>query len=291
MAVTHRINNEERQHYLLEKHYSLKLKPNLMYVGSLEKNCGWREEPHSHDYLEIIFIVDGKGTITLADEEHKVSRGDIVIYNAGVKHFEKSCEDDPMEAKFIAFDHLKITDLPPNWLLPPSYSQIYHTGDMYDIFNRYFNSILKELTNKERLYIEISQNMARTLIMYLFRLINKTEKSACLFENGKTLESVAGYIAEHYSESLTLDEISKDCRISKYYLSHIFSKSYGKSLGKYILEFRLDKARDLLIATKLSVNEIAKRVGYSDVSYFCRLFKREVGMTPLAYRSGKPKKE
>ncbi|MDY6313838.1 MAG: AraC family transcriptional regulator [Clostridia bacterium] len=286
MAVTHRINNEERQHYLLEKHYSLKLKPNLMYVGSLEKNFGWREEPHSHDYLEMIFIVDGKGTITFGEaEEHDVSRGDIVIYNAGVKHHEKSCEDDPMEAKFIAFDHLKITDLPQNWLLPPSYSQIYHTGEMYDIFDRYLNSILQELNNKERLYVEICQNMARTLIMYLFRLINKTEKSACLFENGKMLESVSVYISEHYSENLTLDEISKNCRISKYYLSHIFSKSYGKSLGKYILEYRLDKARDLLSATKLSVSEIAKNVGYSDGSYFCRLFKKEIGLTPLAYRS------
>lgn len=286
MEITHRINSNERQHYLLEKHYSFKLKPQLIYVGSLDKQGGWREESHSHDFLELIFIVDGSGTVTLGEyDEYDIGRGDIIIYNAGVPHYEKSSAYDPMEARFIAFDKLEITDLPPNWLLPPEYSQIYHTGDMYDTFLKYFAALIDETERKDRLYIEISQNMSRTLLMYLFRLIQRTKKTASLFESGKMLESVVGYIETHYKENITLEDISRSCNINKYYLSHIFSKAYGESIGRYIKQFRLNKACDMLENTKLSVSEIAESIGVTDISYFCRVFKKEKGMTPLAYRA------
>lgn len=121
MKIKHRYNSAQRQHYLLEAHYSFKLKPRLLYVGSLDKHGGWREEPHAHDFFEMVFITDGHGTAIIGESEHELSRGDILIYNAGISHYERSRMDDPMEACFIAYDKLEITDLPPNWLLPSSY--------------------------------------------------------------------------------------------------------------------------------------------------------------------------
>ena len=291
MEITHRINSSERQHYLLEKHYSFKLKPQLIYVGSLDKQGGWREELHSHNFLEIIFIVDGSGKVTIGNsEEYNIRKGDIVIYNAGIPHCEKSSAEDPMEARFIAFDKLEMTDLPPNWLLPPDYSQIYHTGDMYRTFLKYFTGLIEETEQKKRLYVEISQNMSKTLLMYLFRLINRTEKTVSLFESGKLLESAVGYINDHYKENITLEDISRSCNINKYYLSHVFSQAYGESIGKYIKQFRLNKACEMLQNTKMSVREIAESIGVLDISYFCRVFKKEKGMTPLEYRASRNSK-
>lgn len=87
MEVMHRYNSEERQHFLLEKHYSFKLKPRLLYVGLLDKHGGWREVPHDHKFLEIIFVTDGKGTVAIEDKVFEVKRGDLLIYNADVMHF------------------------------------------------------------------------------------------------------------------------------------------------------------------------------------------------------------
>ena len=289
MQVKHRYNSTLRQHYLLEKHYSFKLKPRLLYVGSLDKQGGWREEPHSHDFLEMIFITDGRGTATIGGTEWEVSRGDILIYNACVTHCEKSSQDDPMEARFIAYDKLEITDLPPNWLLPPSYGYIYSAGDMYDTFDRFFEILLREFEQQERFYMDIAQNMSRTLLMYIFRLIYKTENADGLLDSGRIMDSVIAYIDAHYAEDISLEDLSKKCYVNKYYLSHLFSRVRGESVGKYIQRRRLSEAKRLLIETGLSVREIAEAVGFSDFSYFCRVFKKEVGATPLTYRASKKK--
>ena len=286
MQVKHRYNSTQRQHYLLEKHYSFKLKPRLLYVGSLDKQGGWREESHAHDFLELIFITDGRGTATIGGTEWEIGRGNILIYNAGVSHCEKSSQDDPMEARFIAYDKLEITDLPPNWLLPPSYGYVYSAGDMYDTFDRFFGSLLREFEQRDRFYMEIAQNMSRTLLMYLFRLINKTENAAGLLDSGRIMDSVLAYIDAHYAEDISLEDLSRECYVNKYYLSHLFSRVRGESVGKYIQKRRLDEARRLLTGTALSVREVAEAVGFPDISYFCRVFKKEVGVTPLTYRAG-----
>ena len=59
MKIKHRYNSAQRQHYLLEAHYSFKLKPRLLYVGSLDKHGGWREEPHAHDFLKWCLLPTG----------------------------------------------------------------------------------------------------------------------------------------------------------------------------------------------------------------------------------------
>ena len=209
MLVTHRYDSDERQHHLLENHYSFKLKPRLLYVGSLDKHGGWTEEPHSHGFLEIIFITDGKGKITVDNKNYQVKKGDLLIYNSGVTHCEKSNETDPMEILFIAYDKLEITNLPPNSLLPESYGPIFHTEEMYDVFHRYFTALITEFELKERFYMEICQNISRTLIMYIFRLINRTENASALLDKSMTMETVLAYIDENFKRKLTLDEVAE----------------------------------------------------------------------------------
>lgn len=284
MEVVHRYNSDERQHYLLEKHYTFKLKPRLLYVGLLDKQGGWREVPHNHEFLEVIFITDGKGTVTIEDVDYDVKRGDLLVYNAEVMHFEKSSIEDPMEILFVAYDNLEITDLPPNWLLPPSYGYVFASGEMYEIFYRYFSTLVREFDRKERFYMEISQNISRTLLMYIFRLINKTENAAGLLDSGKTMETALRYIDENFREEITLDKLSEVCFTNKFYLSHLFTRVQGVSVGKYILDKRIKEAKRMLENKENSVALIAVSVGFNDPSYFCRVFKKETGLTPLAYR-------
>ena len=284
MEIMHRYNSNERQHYLLERHYTFKLKPRLLYVGSLDKHGGWREEPHSHHFLEVIFVSDGSGTVVIEDQSYDVHRGDLLVYNAEILHFEKSSDTDPMEILFVAYDKLEITDLPPNWLLPPSYGYVFHSGDMYDIFYKYFTTLVSEFDKKERFYTEIAQNVSRTLLMYMFRLINQTENAAGLLESGKTMETALRFIDENFRREITLDELAEKCFTNKYYLSHLFTRSQGISVGKYILNKRIKEAKRQLENKDRSVAEIANDIGFNDPSYFCRVFKKETGITPLAYR-------
>lgn len=284
MAITHRYNSSQRQHYLLEQHYSFKLKPKLLYVGQLDKQPGWTEEHHCHDFVELIFVLDGNGTATVDGETFPIQKGDILIYNAGLMHSESSSEDAPLELQFLAWDKLQITDLPKNWILPPSYGYLFATGEMYPIFQQYFHILLQEFEEKAHLYADIAQNISRTLLMYLFRLIDQTASNASLLGKNRTLTQLLDYIEQHFREPLSLEQISKACFCNVYYLSHIFTQEQGMSIGKYILNRRMDEAKRLLRDTQMPINEIGIAVGLPDASYFCRIFRKATGTTPLKYR-------
>ena len=285
MEIQHRFDSKERQHYTFRQQYALKIKPRLLYVGKLDKKGGWREGAHSHDFCEIIYVADGNGTITVGKNVYKVRQGDIIIYNADLVHEEESSSTHPMALYFMGLGGLRLTDLPANHLLPPGLEFIYHSGKYADIFAGYFERMIPEFEKREQFFAEICQNLAMTMLMYTFRLVNEHNKeSNQLLQSNANIRQAIAYIQAHLSENLTLEEIARQCHMSKFYLSHQFTQTQGISLSKYILKSRITKSMRLLRETLMSVKEIAEAVGFNDVAYFCRAFKAEAGMTPLQYR-------
>ena len=132
--------------------------------------------------------------------------------------------------------------------------------------------------------MEISQNISRTLLMYVFRLINRTENAALLLDLGRRMEVALSYIDKNYKQQITLDELAEKCFTNKYYLSHLFTRVQGVSIGKYIIDKRIMESKRLLDENKLSVADVAASVGFHDPSYYCRVFKKETGLTPSDYR-------
>lgn len=98
------------------------------------------------------------------------------------------------------------------------------------------------------------------------------------------LAQAKNYIREHYAEPLTLSHIAKIVSVNPAYLSSRFAKHCGQNFLEYLTHYRVEKARELLKNTNLQIQEIAERVGYGDVAYFNRIFRRETGRTPGAYR-------
>lgn len=268
----------------MEKHPAFSLKPRLLYVGFLEKHRGWKEEPHFHDFLEILFVTDGQVQITIEDKAYNVSKGDLIIYNAGVQHSERSNVSDPAKILFVAYDGLQITDLPPNWLIPASYDYAFHSGKMYDIFYTYFNILIKEFELKDNFYTEIAQNVSRTLLMYVLRLINHTKNTSALLDSSKIIETALSYIEENFRDKITLDDLAEACFTNKFYISHLFTRIQNVSIGKYIVNRRIEEAKLLLSDEDLSIASIAEQTGFIDPGYFCRAFKKNTGLTPSDYR-------
>ncbi len=284
MEILHRYDSAERQHYLFRHHYAFKLKPRLLYTGDLKKREGWSEKPHRHAFCEIIFIADGSGHVIIEKEEYDVKRGDIIIYNPGVLHAEKSSESEPLEIKFMALDRLEITDLPKNHLLPPEYDFIYSAGEYADLFQEKFNQMSAEFEISDVFYVEIAESIARTLVMYILRIIDHCKENSSLFGSNKNFNLALQYINENYRNELSLETIASNCFLNKYYLSHLFTRLQGMSIGKYILSLRMSEAKRRLLNTNDSVALIGNSVGFHDTGHFCRIFKKETGLTPLQYR-------
>ena len=99
------------------------------------------------------------------------------------------------------------------------------------------------------------------------------------------VEKVLGYIGENLSEPITLEKIAEQFFVSKYYLSHTFSREVGVSVYRYILLRRLLLARQLL-ATGEPAGQVCRSCGFSDYTSFYRAFKSEYGISPREFVAG-----
>lgn len=97
------------------------------------------------------------------------------------------------------------------------------------------------------------------------------------------LSSVA-YIERHCSEPISASDVAAHIPISYSHLARLFSRYMKTSVNTYITRVKIDRASHLLMTTDMSVNEIARQIGYSSLSYFSNTFKNTLGQSPKEYR-------
>ena len=105
-------------------------------------------------------------------------------------------------------------------------------------------------------------------------------------ESRNEVAAVKNYIYQHYGEDLSLEMLAEKVYLSSGYLSFIFKKETGMNLNRFIRVFRMEKAKELLCSTNMKVAQVSEKVGFSNVSYFCRSFREYYGSSPESYRKG-----
>ena len=111
------------------------------------------------------------------------------------------------------------------------------------------------------------------------------EEEEGLHRLGQIREDIVAYIWEHYTEELSMQDVARAMNYSDAYFCKLFKQCFKVNFSAWLNEFRVEKAKELLSATWLSVREVSLACGYADANYFARVFKRITGMTPSEYRS------
>ena len=102
---------------------------------------------------------------------------------------------------------------------------------------------------------------------------------------GKYIQSALAYISDHYGTIESLTEVADYVHLNTEYFCRMFKAETGVTFGVYLTEFRIKKAVELLERTELKVYEVAERVGYTNLSYFSKVFKKVTGETPFALKN------
>lgn len=92
------------------------------------------------------------------------------------------------------------------------------------------------------------------------------------------------YLDDHYTEKITLDQLSAEFFINKHYLTKIFHDTYGMTIISYLNQKRITQAKHLLRFSDMSMEEIAAKIGMTDANYFSRTFNKVEGVRPSEFR-------
>lgn len=132
-----------------------------------------------------------------------------------------------------------------------------------------------------------SLNSVEDMEEYLKYLVNTAMEYRDFAEQPKSIvEQIKQYIHTHCGDDLTRNHLAEIVYLNPDYLARLFKKETGVSLGSYIIQVRIAAAKHLLETTRMSIYEVAKKVGYANYSYFSKLFKQEVGLSPNEYKRG-----
>lgn len=148
--------------------------------------------------------------------------------------------------------------------------------------------VLKEMNQKEIQEIQIRNLLSETWLLLMDELSqSKSSVIASSSEKEVLIKKMLAYIHKEYGEKLTLAAIAGSAGVSQREANRIFRDFIGQSPFEYLIEFRLERARQLLRETNLPITEIALSTGFNDGTYFGKVFREKYGLSPREYRSGK----
>lgn len=147
--------------------------------------------------------------------------------------------------------------------------------DIQDAYNKQLIFGLKNATSVKKL----KSAFTKPLLNFL-----KAKQEEIERKNTKPVRLALQYIEEHYGEQIRLEDLADRVNLNPVYFSQVFKKQTGENFSDYLIGYRMDMAKQLLINSGYNINEISDKVGYSDSSYFSRLFKKTVGIKPSEYR-------
>ncbi|MDD6734730.1 MAG: AraC family transcriptional regulator [Clostridiales bacterium] len=237
--------------------------------------------PHWHEHIELLHILSGSGTFTCGSKTFYAEAGDTIAVNSNEQHSFTS--DDTVNYFCIIINIAFFCDVDfENILLvskiPPDNEISKYIREMYN----------------EKISEKIGSNMvikgtAYLLMSHLRRCYTEAHLSKHEYDMRmaklKKINGILDYIHEHYNEDLSTSVLAKKWFLSEGYICHIFKKASGKTIIQYINDVRIEKAALLLENTDESIAGIASKVGFEDVNYFDRLFKKQTGMSPKKYRN------
>ncbi len=105
--------------------------------------------------------------------------------------------------------------------------------------------------------------------------------------NGKLVliaDEIKKYIEKHYKEELGIQDVAELFNYSEAYFCKIFRQCFDKSFTTYLMEYRINKAKELMMDLRYNIKDIGTEVGYRDSNYFSKIFKKAEGMTPTEFR-------
>ncbi|MFV0343071.1 MAG: helix-turn-helix transcriptional regulator [Anaerocolumna sp.] len=139
-----------------------------------------------------------------------------------------------------------------------------------------------DITINESMQIKDSEQLIELISNNIIQYLKKINLYK---EDIGIVEQIRQYIEENYNKNIKVKELAEQYHINYTYLSTLFVKATGERLSSYLTKIRMEQAKKLLSESTFRIVKISEMVGYDDIQYFYRVFKKHTGYAPIKYRN------
>lgn len=263
------------------------------------------EIAHAHDYTQIWYVTKGQCEHYVEDQFYLMSAGDTFLIPPKVEHRTVLCPNSSVISCEFSLDEIfpsresstqadlqsyldrvsvmnfiqdSKTRQPRFRFCPEAMPQV----------DRLMKEILAEFRDEKPCYQDMLRvKIQELLLLYIREFIISPDYKAtdAIYERYRSLMNNAiAYIDEHYTESISLEDVCRVSTLSKTYFCYLFKLITKKTFVEYVTERRIQGAMRLLENTDCSIQTVSEQMGFNDAAHFSRTFKKCAGISPRAYR-------
>lgn len=272
--------------------------PFSIYKGTMSTNFP-SIATHWHEEIEVIIVLDGKCNYRINLDSFVINKGDILIIGSQSLHSLTSIPNENMTwASFVFNINMLKSSSTDGALLKYIAPLLNHEHqlpiiikDNIDCYSKIFDvieNIIYCYYEKDIAYeLELKSLLFKFFsLLYKNNLIEKHQsKNNLTINTTDKIKLVLNYINDHYSEDISINTLADLCQYSEYHFMRFFKKHIGLTCIQYINNLRLEKSSLLLTSTNNAIMDISLEVGFDNLSYFNKLFKRKYNLTPKKFRT------
>jgi AraC-like DNA-binding protein len=266
-----KLRRQLAQHSLTHGCYPLAL-------GFYPKAQGHRmQREHAEDYL-LIYCRSGQGWLDIGDGQLAVNGGDLLVLPKGAAHRYGADEERPWTLYWVHFDG----DLVEQYLKPLGRGPILRIGVQPRLLTE-FDTLFG--LRKQGLNLGHFIHAAHQLQVLLTSLAVMPARTT--LKSGRVLDvdAVQTVMRAHLHDSLNLDELAAQFKLSRFHFAKTYRALTGHAPIQDFIQLKMAHACRLLDEGAQSIRQVSEQLGYEDVYYFSRLFRKVVGMAPSHYRA------
>ncbi len=261
---------------------------------------------HKHEFIEIVYVLSGRGKHIAGDRISPVNKGDLFIINYETPHAfhgDASCPE-----AFAAYDLMFTPDffdtsmIDSNSFESLQNSYLFYSlfpeeqefkpdlqlsGSSYYLFGDIFNKIYLEYKGMEKGYVNMIRAYVIELILKILRKMDVSAESPDGRASGRQAETInmaLEYLRSNYNTHITLEHLAAQTFLSKDYFGKLFKDVTGFPVSVLLQKIRIDQACVMLAKTDRKIADIAESCGFNDMKFFYSLFEKTMNLTPGEYR-------
>ncbi len=258
----------------------------VINIGYEDCSPGYGYGPTLRPYHLIHFVTEGEGKLEIRQEEYKVQAGDAFFIPAEQIAYYESSVSKPWTYSWIGFTGTQAKNIAKELLELSEHQFVLHGLDVEK-----YRKVIKRGAELEEVSMA-SHYLGNSVLCHIVGLlIEDCQKKGYNRQEFVLADEVKFYLDSKFSENMQMQEIASAFHIHPNYMNQIFKGKFGISPKKYLMNLKVEKAKSMLVSTKLPVLLISASLGFADQLSFSRTFKGKVGVSPTEYRMSRTDKQ